>query len=127
MADSPTYWGVPDPKGMYARASIVEQMPDPLTPLFADLIGDAVPAVPRKLLNEFFGEDSLGENDLGFPIINGYAYYYYRLATFWWLLFKMPSAVRLLTSGGAGGGQARWREYATRATQGSSGTGRPGP
>jgi rifampicin phosphotransferase len=112
MADPPTDWGVPDPKGMYARASIVEQMPDPLTPLFADLIEDAVPRTLRKLMNEFFGEDSVGEDDLGFPLINGYAYYYYRLATFWWLLLKMPSAVRLLTSGGAGGAQARWREYA---------------
>jgi rifampicin phosphotransferase len=112
MADPPTDWGVPDPKGMYARASIVEQMPDPLTPLFADLVQDAVPRSLRKLMNEFFGENSVGENDLGFPLINGYAYYYYRLATFWWLLFKMPSAVRLLTSGDTGGGQARWREYA---------------
>jgi phosphohistidine swiveling domain-containing protein len=110
MADPPTDWSVPDPKGMYARASIVEQMPDPLTPLFADLVEDAVPRSLRKLMNEFFGEDSVGENDLGFPLINGYAYYYYRLATFWWLLLKMPSAVRLLTS--SGGGQARWREYA---------------
>jgi pyruvate,water dikinase len=112
MADPPTDWSVPDPKGMYARASIVEQMPDPLTPLFADLIEDAVPRSLRKLLNEFFGEDSVRENDLGFPIINGYAYYYYRLATFWWLLFKAPSAVRLLASSGARGGQSRWREYA---------------
>ena len=112
MADPPTDWTVPDPKGMYARASIVEQMPDPLTPLFADLVHDAVPQSLRKLMNEFFGEDSVGEDDLGFPLVNGYAYYYYRLATFWWLLLKMPSALRLLTSGGAGGAQARWREYA---------------
>jgi rifampicin phosphotransferase len=108
MADPPTEWGVPDPKGMYARASIVEQMPDPLTPLFADLIEDAVPRSLRKLLNEYLGEDSVREHDLGFPIINGYAYYYYRLATFWRLLLKTPSAIRLLTGSG---GQARWREY----------------
>src|ERR687897_3467806 len=37
MADPPTNWSVPDPKGFYVRASIVEQMPDPLSPLFADL------------------------------------------------------------------------------------------
>ncbi len=45
IADPPTAWPVPYPHGLYFRASIVEQMPDPLTPLFADLIdgvGDAV-------------------------------------------------------------------------------------
>src|SRR5215207_811995 len=36
-ADPPTNWSVPDPKGFYVRASIVEQLPDPLSPLFADL------------------------------------------------------------------------------------------
>src|SRR6185312_2259270 len=30
----PTDWSVPDPTAMYVRASIVEQLPDPLTPLF---------------------------------------------------------------------------------------------
>jgi phosphoenolpyruvate synthase len=32
MADPPTDWSVPKTDGMYARASIVEQMPDPLSP-----------------------------------------------------------------------------------------------
>src|SRR5215210_5622140 len=43
MADPPTDWDVPYPKGMYVRGSIVEQMPDPLTPLFADMSEDSVP------------------------------------------------------------------------------------
>ncbi|MDQ1595419.1 MAG: rifampicin phosphotransferase, partial [Arthrobacter pascens] len=37
-AEAPTEWPLPYPKGMYFRASIVEQLPDPLSPLFADLI-----------------------------------------------------------------------------------------
>ena len=37
----PTSWPVPAP-GWYFRASIVEQLPDPLTPLFAELIEPAV-------------------------------------------------------------------------------------
>src|SRR5919107_89726 len=41
--DPPTDWSVPDPKAMYVRASIVEQMPDPLSPLFADLADGSVP------------------------------------------------------------------------------------
>jgi len=44
MADSPTDWSVPVPKGTYWPASIVEQMPDPLSPLFADLAYGSVPA-----------------------------------------------------------------------------------
>jgi rifampicin phosphotransferase len=44
MADPPTDWSVPVPKGTYWRASIVEQMPDPLSPLFADLAYGSVPA-----------------------------------------------------------------------------------
>src|SRR5215210_5903585 len=44
MADPPTDWSVPVPKGTYWRASIVEQMPDPLSPLFADIAYGSVPA-----------------------------------------------------------------------------------
>jgi phosphoenolpyruvate synthase/pyruvate phosphate dikinase len=36
-APPPTDWSVPDPTSFYVRASIVEQLPDPLTPLFADM------------------------------------------------------------------------------------------
>src|SRR5512133_2014151 len=37
-APMPTDWTVPDPGTWYFRGSIVEQLPDPLTPLFADMI-----------------------------------------------------------------------------------------
>jgi hypothetical protein len=66
-ADPPTDWSVLDPKAMYVRASIVEQMPDPLSPLFADLLEGAVVRSLRKLLDEFLGERVLREGDLGFP------------------------------------------------------------
>src|SRR5215203_5886830 len=52
MADPPTDWSVPDPKAMYVRASIVEQMPDPLSPLFADLADGSVTRSLRTLMNE---------------------------------------------------------------------------
>ena len=48
MADPPTDWSVPDPKGLYVRASIVEQMPDPLSPLFADLANRSVTPLSRQ-------------------------------------------------------------------------------
>jgi pyruvate,water dikinase len=41
-ADPPSDWTVPDPSAMYVRASIVEQLPDPLSPLFADLARTSV-------------------------------------------------------------------------------------
>src|SRR5215213_6365694 len=43
MADPPTDWNLPIPNGTYWRASIVEQLPDPLSPLFADLAYGSVP------------------------------------------------------------------------------------
>ena len=55
-ADPPTDWSVPDPKGFYARASIVEQMPDPLSPLVRrprGRIGHPVPAKAHERVPRF--------------------------------------------------------------------------
>src|SRR5215204_531628 len=111
MADPPTDWSVPDPKAMYARASIVEQMPDPLSPLFADLIEGAVVRSLRKLMDEFQGSQVLREGDLGFPTINGYAYYYYKLAAMWRVLANSPAGFRFLMGSGERSVRKRWREY----------------
>src|SRR5918995_3886149 len=111
MADPPTDWSVPDPKAMYARASIVEQMPDPLSPLFADLIEGAVVRSLRKLMDEFQGRQVLREGDLGFPTINGYAYYYYKLAAMWRVLANTPAGFRFLMGSGERSVRKRWREY----------------
>src|SRR5215217_4471518 len=111
-ADPPTRWSVPETGGMYARASIVEQMPDPLSPLFADLIEGSVVRSLAKIFNEVFGADVLREDDLGFPTVNGYAYYFYRLAPMWRILPKSPSVFRVLVGSGERSGQRRWREYA---------------
>src|SRR5215203_3043475 len=112
MADPPTDWSVPIPKGTYWRASIVEQMPDPLSPLFADLAYGSVPRSLDKLIEEFFGSGVFREGDLAFPTVNGYAYYYYSLGAFWHLLAKTPAAFRLLMGSGEASGVMRWREYA---------------
>ena len=112
MADPPTDWSVPDPKGFYVRASIVEQMPDPLSPLFADLAYGSVPRSLDKLIEELMGSGVFREGDIAFPTVNGYAYYYYSLGAFWRLLVKTPGAFRLLMGSGERSGQRRWREYA---------------
>jgi rifampicin phosphotransferase len=61
----PTEWTVPHRKKMYVRASIIEQLPDPLSPLFADLIDGAVIRSMTNLLTEFLGRNVLRDGDLG--------------------------------------------------------------
>ena len=76
-ADPPTDWTVPDPTAMYVRASIVEQLPDPLSPLFADLVGGSVTRSLQALFRELLGRDAIRAGDVDLPTVNGYAYYRY--------------------------------------------------
>lgn len=102
----PTEWPVPAP-GLYFRASITEQLPDPLTPLFAGLAATAVPSGLRRLLAELAPGEDFG--DVGFPTINGYAYYRYTSAAMAKMLKATPALTRLI----AGGGEwveDRWRQ-----------------
>lgn len=112
-ADPPTTWPLPEP-GLYSRASIVEQMPDPLTPLFADLIDGSVSRSPGALMAQAFGVDVLEPGDIALPPINGYAHYRYRVAAFRRVTVQAPAAVRALLgfSGDPSvvGGVVGWRE-----------------
>ncbi|QJY46490.1 PEP/pyruvate-binding domain-containing protein [Pseudonocardia broussonetiae] len=112
--DVPTSWPVPYPGGTYFRASIVEQMPDPLTPLFADLVDGSVTRSLGELMATALG-DPLREGDLAFPTVNGYAYYFYRNAGLVRMTLRTPQAVRALSGPGgstARGGVTAWRETA---------------
>jgi phosphohistidine swiveling domain-containing protein len=104
----PTDWTVPDPTAMYVRASIVEQLPDPLSPLFADMIDGAVTRSLQSLFREFIGEDLIRDDDVGLPTINGYAYYGYSRSGMVRLMWKSPKAFRAMF---AGASQPRWRNY----------------
>nr|WP_246223617.1 PEP/pyruvate-binding domain-containing protein [Pseudarthrobacter psychrotolerans] len=110
-ADTPDTWPVPYPKGLYFRASIVEQLPDPLSPLFADLIDGSVSRSLRALMNEAVGTNVIRVDDVGLPTINGYAYYYYRTSGMWRVMGKSLAAVRALVRGQAHMGVAGWREF----------------
>ncbi len=66
-ADTPDTWPVPYPNGLYFRASIVEQLPDPLSPLFADLIDGSVSRSLRALMAEAVGKNVVREDDVGLP------------------------------------------------------------
>ncbi|QNG55550.1 phosphoenolpyruvate synthase [Pseudonocardia petroleophila] len=110
--DVPTSWPVPHPGGTYFRASIVEQLPDPLTPLFADLVDGSVSRSLGALMATAFGAP-LRDGDLSFPTVNGYAYYFYRNTGLIRMLLRTPQAGRALLGRGAGelrGGVDGWRE-----------------
>jgi pyruvate,water dikinase len=102
-------WKLPAPGGRYWRASVVELLPDPLSPLFATL------ALP------FWNEAYLGLGQaVGIPglisgnfllTINEYAYYDYSSLRAWQYLWALPrflpTMVRWLRRA-----QARWAEEA---------------
>jgi phosphohistidine swiveling domain-containing protein len=110
-ADTPETWPVPYPKGLYFRASIVEQLPDPLSPLFADMIDGSVSRSLTTLMAEAVGKNVLRDGDIGLPTINGYAYYYYRSSAMWRMTGKSVTAMRSLVRGKAHMGVAGWRDF----------------
>ncbi|WP_281689872.1 PEP/pyruvate-binding domain-containing protein [Pseudonocardia thermophila] len=103
----PTEWPVPD-DAIYVRASIVEQLPDPLTPLFAELVDASVGRTLPKLMRESFGDDAVQDGEISLPTINGYAYYRYPRPLMRKLILQSVRAVRALV----GAGPARWRDVA---------------
>jgi pyruvate,water dikinase len=111
-AAPPTDWSVPDPTAMYVRASIVEQLPDPLTPLFAELVDGSVTRSLQALMGDLLGRDTVRDGDVGLPTVNGYAYYRYSRAGMLRMLRKTPVALRVLARRGRGSVQVRWREQA---------------
>ena len=110
----PADWPVPG-KGLYFRASITEQLPDPLTPLFAELMETAVPSGLQRLLAELTPGAEFG--DVGFPTINGYAFYRYSYSAMGAMMRQSPQAFSMLTSQGGATIEERWRrrleEYST--------------
>ena len=139
---TPTDWTVPDPRAFYARASIVEQLPDPLTPLFADLVDGSVTRSLQALFGELLGRDVVRAGDVGLPTINGYAYYRYARGAMARMMLESPGADRaaapagrarrpgalaqplapaLRRGGASGGGRRRWPSCPTRAAAGRRG------
>lgn len=106
----PDEWPIPA-KGLYFRASITEQLPDPLTPLFADLMTTAVPAGLNRMLGELSDGQEYG--DFGFPTINGYAFYRYSYQAFGTMLKATPNLLRILSADGGSWIEDRWRRRLT--------------
>ncbi len=101
----PTEWKLPDPKPMYFRSSITEELPDPLTPLFATLGVRIIGIGSARLFNMLLGEGT-AQDDM-FLTVNGYGYYKMRvtLRVVWGfvraLVVFWPELVR---------GEQRWRD-----------------
>ena len=126
-APPPTDWPVPDPSSFYVRASIVEQLPDPLSPLFAELVDGSVTRSLQALFGELLGRsDVIRSGDVALPTVNGYAYYRYsRRGMVRVTLASFPAFRALLRRGRracrSGGGSGR-----TRSTSGPWSTPRRG-
>jgi phosphohistidine swiveling domain-containing protein len=108
--EPPADWTVPDPKGFYSRGSIVELLPDPLSPLFASLAPEPVEQTVRQIGDELLGESVFTEMGIGFITINGYAYYGMVLTPrmTWRMLRLVPGA--LVQTIVRQGGERLWRE-----------------
>ena len=69
----PTEWRLPDPKGQYMRGSIVDFLPDPLSPLFASLALPGMMAETDKAIERVIKMRDVVPADY-LTTINGYAY-----------------------------------------------------
>ena len=108
----PDRWPVPVPRSMYFRASIVEQLPDPLSPLFAALMATAVPESLRAMINDVAGQSLVAVEDVGFPTINGYAYYRYADAAMIKMLRATPGLLYRMFGHGLMSVVEEWRQVA---------------
>jgi phosphohistidine swiveling domain-containing protein len=106
-------WELPNPKGQYWRASVVELLPDPLSPLFASLGLPAWSRATRSIMRSAGLADMFPDEML--VTINGYGYYGMSLTPVATakLLLAMPRVmlafVPLLRTA-----QIRWQETRSR-------------
>jgi pyruvate,water dikinase len=92
LPPEPAPWIPPNPKGMYARGSLCEHLPNPVSPLFGTL-GIRMVNIPTREI----GEMALGTGGGGYQygLINGYVYLGMELTWREWL--AMAKATGTLT------------------------------
>jgi phosphohistidine swiveling domain-containing protein len=79
-------WTLPEPKGQYLRSSIVELLPDPLSPLFATLGMQAIESGIDKMVQDLFDMPPGVLSDFMLTI-DGYAYQKVSFNRYqWWML-----------------------------------------
>jgi rifampicin phosphotransferase len=95
-------WKPPHPKSQYMRGSIVDLLPDPVSPLFATL---AIPSISRVGVKEVLRRLTRSEPVLPddyITTINEYAYMGigYNLRMWWWIVTRMlPATPRMMRMG----------------------------
>jgi pyruvate,water dikinase len=100
-APPPDTWPLPDPKGKYIRTSIIDFLPDPLSPLFETLGLPIVNKGFHDLLERIGGSRDALPKEM-FATINGYAYMVLDFTPWqWWQLTVgiAPGIPRMLRSG----------------------------
>ncbi len=109
---APLEWILPKPKGSYARASIIELLPEPLTPLFASLGVEEI----NRWYRRFAPEVGLSGAAGGLPdpfvvLINDYAYYdvAFTARQLLDLTIRSPRGMKSLLSTA----ETRWRDQAS--------------
>ena len=68
-------------------------------------------------MNELLGSGTLREGELAFPTVNGYAYYYYKMAAILRISAKALAVLPSLYGRGKASGVKRWREFSHPATR----------
>jgi pyruvate,water dikinase len=84
-------WTLPQPKGRYVRSSVIELLPDPLSPLFATLALPLWSAAMRGLMQSVGLARALSDPIL--VTINDYAYYDFSRFGAWPVVLALPRLI----------------------------------
>jgi phosphoenolpyruvate synthase/pyruvate phosphate dikinase len=111
----PTEWIRPDPKATYARGSLAEHTPSPVSPLFATFGLGIANRETDRLWSEVIGKEDFTLFDNGFyHTINGYVYGGFRMTgkDLWYLMKVMVLQSRYMYIASAERWQAAQRKFA---------------
>jgi phosphohistidine swiveling domain-containing protein len=112
LVPPPEEWELPEPKGRYMRASIVDMMPDPLSPLFATMGTSIYNRAIFDMMVDLSGKEAAFPRNVILPI-HDYAYMQVNFsAKEWWaMLVKLFPGIYK----GISGGPQHFREVALPA------------
>jgi pyruvate,water dikinase len=105
-------WTPPHASSRYFRGSVIELLPDPLSPLFATMALPCWNASMRTLMTEFAPRLKLSAHMNELTTINEYAYYEFGLTARQWLrlIGLMAGRFRPILARTLGRAEARWAE-----------------
>jgi len=104
--DPPTEWNGPHDRTMYMRASIIEQLPDPATPLFRTIAPDQMTKSLGALVSSVMPKFNYFQEYVGFTTINDYFYMFLKLGK--GIILRMYKDSIPALFGGPEGGFLKW-------------------